>query len=313
MSNYNNIDRDFLISHLYDIRALELAKHKLSQQIKDNTRVINTLGFKSNIIKPTIISKVLFGFVITLSFVIVLSVMMGITVFLNKITEKIHYSSFSDSYEGFYLSSDLNNYGRTYIIPRQPEFNRYIIVTLVIAILFATFVSIIITISSLKKLSQYKKMKEHDKERVENELKRRNWLISNNNQHIEDLNRLNEVLNENYSVNIIPQQFRNIAGICYLYNYLSTSQESFQSALINFNMNKISSNIQKMTELQNDMLIQQYVTNAKLTDVKHQNKAMLKKLENIEQNTELAAKYSAMNEANTRTIAFFEGVEFFKS
>lgn len=64
--------------------------------------------------------------------------------------------------------------------------------------------------------------------------------------------------------------------------------------------------------MQGEMLIQQYVTNARLADVKNQNSAMLSRLSAIEQNTELAAKYAAMNEMNTRTISFFKTYEFLR-
>lgn len=70
--------------------------------------------------------------------------------------------------------------------------------------------------------------------------------------------------------------------------------------------------MQQMIQTQCDMLIQQYITNARLADVKNQNSAMLGRLSAIEQNTELAAKYAAMNEMNTRTISFFKAYEFFR-
>ena len=67
--------------------------------------------------------------------------------------------------------------------------------------------------------------------------------------------------------------------------------------------------MQHMIQRQGEMLIQQYITNTRLSDMKNQNKAMLSKLCSIEQNTELAAKYAAMNEMNTRTISFFKAYE----
>ena len=78
-------------------------------------------------------------------------------------------------------------------------------------------------------------------------------------------------------------------------------------------MNRLNINMQHMIQRQGEMLIQQYITNTRLSDMKNQNKAMLSKLCSIEQNTELAAKYAAMNEMNTRTISFFQSIRIFQA
>lgn len=148
--------------------------------------------------------------------------------------------------------------------------------------------------------------------RVRSELKQKQSLIQRNEKLNQELGELNKILAQSYAIHLIPGQFRNVEGVCYLYEYLSTSRESFQSALINFNMNRLNRNMQHMIQRQGEMLIQQYITNTRLSDMKNQNKAMLSKLCSIEQNTELAAKYAAMNEMNTRTISFFKTYEFFR-
>lgn len=148
--------------------------------------------------------------------------------------------------------------------------------------------------------------------RVRSELKQKQSLIQRNEKLNQELGELNKILAQNYAIHLIPGQFRNVEGVCYLYEYLSTSRESFQSALINFNMNRLNRNMQHMIQRQGEMLIRQYITNTRLSDMKNQNKAMLSKLCSIEQNTELAAKYAAMNEMNTRTISFFKAYEFFR-
>lgn len=311
MDSYN-IDRDILISHLYDVRALELTKQKLSNAIEKNIQQINTLGYSAALSKPETIVKIVISFFASLFLCALFFFAAGATVFRDFITEQIRVSHW-DSYNGFYLSRHMDYSGTKYTIPKSPEFERYVTIAIVITIVIVLLVVILTAVSAIKKLSRYKKMQLKDSERVANEQKIKEQLIAENEKHIKNLNDLNSILNENYSVNIVPQQFRNLGGICYLYDYLSSSQESFQSALINYNMNKMNMNIQKMAAVQSDMLIQQYITNANLTDIKRQSRDMLDKLRNIEQNTETAAVYSAMNEANTRTIRFFQTYDFLKN
>lgn len=43
--------------------------------------------------------------------------------------------------------------------------------------------------------------------------------------------RLASLLEKNYDLNIIPIQYRNIASICYIYDYMSTSNVSLEEAL----------------------------------------------------------------------------------
>lgn len=310
MDGYSVVDREALISHLYDVRALELTKQKISAEIEMNTGKINTLGYKSTLKKPSILPKIIISFFAVLCGVVIFFLIAGETVFLDSITDTVH-TSLLNNYDGIYLYSSVDYNGHTYIIPKQPEFMRYIIIAVCTAVLLAVIAALISAAAAFKKRSEYKRQKSLDDNRVAEEQKRKEILIRKNEQHVKELKELNSVLNQNYSVNIIPGQFRNVEGICYLYDYLSTSHESFQSALINFNMNKLNINMQKMVQAQSNMLIQQYITNAKLTDMKKQNKELLNRLYSIEQNTELAAKYAAMNEANTSTIAFFKGMEFF--
>lgn len=311
MNGYDSIDRQALLSHLNDVRALELTKYKLTTQINRNTNQINRLGYRTPFKKPGGRGKVILCFVLSFIVSVIIFAICGIFL-LPYLTEEVVLSRF-ESYNGFYL---WHNYevlkGDVYTIPSQPEFNNYIILSFCISTFIAIIAAVIAALMATHKFSEYKKRKIADNARVESELRQRQALIGENDKCISELKELDTVLAQNYSINIIPSQFRNAEGVCYLYDYLSTSRESFQSALINFNMNRLNINMQQMIRMQGEMLIQQYVTNARLADVKNQNSAMLSRLSAIEQNTELAAKYAAMNEMNTRTISFFKTYEFLR-
>lgn len=311
--NNSEIDRNVLISHLNDVRALELLKKKLSGNIEENINKIKRLGYRSVLTKPDIIPRILLSLVCSLFICIFMSFIAGATVFKDTITSTVHKSFISDEYDGFYLSKSIDYDDIEYVIPKNPEFKHFIIIASIITIIIVAIVVAVTVVITAKKYYSYKKAISNDEKRVSNEQKLKEQLTAQNNDYISKLNELNSVLNENYSVNIIPMQFRNLGGICYLYDYLSTSQESLQSALMNYNMNKINLNIQKLASVQSDMLLQQYITNANLRNIQLQNQGIISKLKNIEQNTETAAVYSAMNEANTRTIAFFQSYDFLKN
>lgn len=317
MNGYDSIDRQALLSHLNDVRALELTKYKLTTQINSNTNQINRLGYKMALKKPNVWGKVSLCFILSFLVCIVVFGILGATAFSEYITDKVSVDPIFDDFSGFYLykyfgNEPLRSPEYIYIVPEQPNFNMFLLISLCVSAVLSAVMAIITAFVRLKKFSEYKKRKRTDDVRVESELRQRQALMGENDKCISELKELDTVLAQNYSINIIPSQFRNVEGICYLYDYLSTSRESFQSALINFNMNRLNINMQNMIRMQGEMLIQQYVTNARLADVKNQNSAMLSRLSAIEQNTELAAKYAAMNEMNTRTISFFKTYEFLR-
>lgn len=317
MNGYDSIDRQALLSHLNDVRVLELTKYKLTTQINSNTNQINRLGYRMALKKPNVWGKVSLCFILSFLVCIVVFGILGATAFSEYITDKVSVDPIFDDFSGFYLykyfeNEPLRSPEYIYIVPKQPNFNIFLLISLCVSAVLSAVIAIIMAFLRLKKFSEYKKRKTADNARVESELRQRQALMGENDKCISELKELDTVLAQNYSINIIPSQFRNVEGVCYLYDYLSTSRESFQSALINFNMNRLNINMQQMIRMQGEMLIQQYVTNARLADVKNQNSAMLSRLSAIEQNTELAAKYAAMNEMNTRTISFFKTYEFLR-
>ncbi len=283
MSGYEPIDRQALLAHLYDVRALELTKYKLITEMNNNSNQINHLGYKTAYVKPKILGKVILISVVTFIICIVIFIMLGNFIMLG---------------------------GNVFI--NSPNILIYLLSALIISLAICALAGAVTASKELKKLKEYNKNKSADELRVEKELAKRQELIITNEKDAKELKELGKILEENYSINLIPSQFRNVEGVCYLYDYLSTSRESFQSALLNYNMNRLNINMQKMIAAQSDMLIQQYITNAKLSDMNNHNKAVLSKLSSIEQNSQLAAKYAAMNEMNTRTISFFKTYEFLR-
>ena len=121
-----------------------------------------------------------------------------------------------------------------------------------------------------------------------------------------DINNIKYMLDNAYSANIIPMQFRNIQGVYYLYDYLSTSNQTLSEALVQCNLEAIKQKLDKMIQLQSAMIIQQAQTNAKLDRIVEQNDQILEtalktmyKTAEIAEQTKLSAQYAKISAANS--------------
>ena len=126
---------------------------------------------------------------------------------------------------------------------------------------------------------------------------------NNENQHIRDKEEMVEcanvitidieyyenLLKESYSADIIPMQFRNIEGIYYLYDFLSTSQLSLSDAIINANMQEIKNKLDEVINMQKEMVIKQAESNAQLAEIRSTNEQILESARATEQNSFVAA------------------------
>lgn len=118
----------------------------------------------------------------------------------------------------------------------------------------------------------------------------------------EENQEMSKLLKKAYSANIIPLQFRNIEGVYYLYDYLSTSNQTLSEALMQANLEAIKQRIDSMLKLQSIQIIQQQQTNKELQALQESNKHIMLLAEQTANNTAIAAKYAAISAANTEII-----------
>lgn len=111
-----------------------------------------------------------------------------------------------------------------------------------------------------------------------------------------DIASTKKLLNQAYSANIIPSQFRNIQGIYYLYDYLSTSNQSLSDALMQCNLEAIKQKLDEVINLQSKAIVQQAQANEKLFE---QNQRILETAEATMNNTAIAAKYAQISAVNS--------------
>lgn len=104
-----------------------------------------------------------------------------------------------------------------------------------------------------------------------------------------------------YSMNIIPLQYRNLASVCYIYDYMSTSQQSLTSALFDYH---IEDGIQRIEGRLSEVCarIVSEIRYAAMGMIA-QNTQMLSSLQRTAANTENAAFYARLGsyyaQANT--------------
>ena len=151
-----------------------------------------------------------------------------------------------------------------------------------------------------KKITQYQSIVRTKEERYEKYIEDRdekNDRIKELKTNLEqEINSVKDNLKNAYSANIIPQPFRNIEGVFYLYEYLASSNQSLSEALMQANLEAIKQKMDNVIKMQSIQIIQQAQTNAKLDNV-------IRNTEVIADNSALAAKYSIINSVNTALTA----------
>lgn len=127
-------------------------------------------------------------------------------------------------------------------------------------------------------------------------------------------NKVNSLLENGYSLNIIPAPYRNLASMYYIYDYMSTSQASFEDTLMHEHMeNGIQRILSKLDTIiaQNEQIIF-HVRQQEAHDreMRQRTDQMFASLQRTEQNTLEGKQYAQINAQHTQTIAFFKEMEF---
>lgn len=275
------MDRQFLINHLCDVRALEMAKIQLAQRIQANAKKINALG------KPQVIPK---PFSTGARIAVALAVMIAVFQMLTMILLLLYTEA----------GVDLK------LLPIL------IIVCIGIVVMAGAVVGSVTAYKTYRGQKIYNEQLEKQEQRIAVETQQRQAIINQNRPLIEKHKEAIAILADSYAINMIPIQFRTPEGVAYLYDFMSTSQESLQSAMLNYNSETMKRQLDSMMQMQSEMIRQQHITNQNLEVTKQQNEEMIQRLKTIEGNSAQAAKYSSMTAINTRTIAFIQSVDFLR-
>ena len=118
-----------------------------------------------------------------------------------------------------------------------------------------------------------------------------------------------------YSINIIPNQYRDLYTIVYLYDYFEGSRETnLAMALNTFVLEQIKDRLDRIIAQLSDIILNQYVImdNQKkaMQAAQRQHDALQSRLRRIEATNEERNVYLDMIESNTATMRYFATVDY---
>ena len=117
-----------------------------------------------------------------------------------------------------------------------------------------------------------------------------------------EINETEKMLKKAYDANIIPLQFRTIEGVYYLYDYLSTSNQTLAEALLQANLEAIKQRLDQVIATQGKLIVEQQQTNAKLANIQQTNQQILQNAQRMAYNTAQAAQYAQIAATNTELL-----------
>ncbi len=113
------------------------------------------------------------------------------------------------------------------------------------------------------------------------------------------IEQIDNMLKRAYNLNIVPLQFRDIYGVTYLYDFISTSNLSLSDAVLNCNLEQIKSKLDVIISKCDEIIRQQKMINANLREIQRQNNQLLAEARNISHNNALASQYSEIAATNS--------------
>lgn len=121
------------------------------------------------------------------------------------------------------------------------------------------------------------------------------------------------LLEDAYSINIIPSQYRNIHSIWYIHDYVTSSKKTLTTALQQCALEEIKQKLDTIIEQQREIIINQAILAAQNSQIIEQNQKTLNHLAQIESNTEKAAQYARIASNNAEACAWIGLANYIKN
>lgn len=161
-------------------------------------------------------------------------------------------------------------------------------------------------------LKKHKLINEQNKRTMQSNLVRANQLAEISKDIYQKYAEAETIRNDLYSINWIPNQYRNIRVVYYICDMVLSSNISIEEALKYYLLqeanNKLDEVLQKMDRIienQNEIIMNQAVLNAQNEKLIRQNKSIIHHAASIEENTRLAAEYSEVGAKYAEANAYF--------
>ena len=126
-----------------------------------------------------------------------------------------------------------------------------------------------------------------------------------------ELDSITQLLEQAYNVNIIPSQFRyKVYAIYYLHEFVTTSSESFSTALLHLDLDEIKAKLDEIISQQESIIIQNAVMISQNSKLLRQNQQQLEHLQKIEKHSSQAAQYAQISANYAKTCAWISMAEY---
>lgn len=140
------------------------------------------------------------------------------------------------------------------------------------------------------------------------------------NYYKSEYSKVKELLSKFYAMNIIPVQYRKISAVCYLYDYMSSSQESYQMALlsnqIEDGIRRIEAKLDEIVYRLDEIIWQQKVIREEnrqfINRQINQNNQMIDRLKRMETSQRNIEEYSRLSANYNEAQAFISMAYYMK-
>lgn len=276
-------NRDVLNNYLNNLRTLEFAKNKLTNEKNNLEYRINSLGHKNDI------PENLTDFETPLCGIGFMAVFFIIALIINAIING----------DGFFSIFSFIQPIVTFVLYTSP----------IIAILCVVWM----IYDKVKDRERYINDIKYEEKRMKSELYEKQKLSDILPSIEQDLEQTEVLLNDAYSINLIPEKYRNIYAAYFLYEYISTSTVTLNEALFHCDLDEISRKLDVIIEQQRETIMELARSNALNEQIVQQNEQILRNAIKSETNTALAAQYAQIAAINSNTVAQIQSYYFFKN
>lgn len=188
----------------------------------------------------------------------------------------------------------------------------FIVGCIITAVLLTLILSVGCILSDVSEINAHNRRAEQDKMRVANELKERERLMQCLPEVNKEIDKIEALLFDAYSINIIPSKFRNIYAAYFLYDFISTSTASLNEALLHCDLDAIQQKLDEVIQQQEEMIMELAYQNALNEKIVRQNEQILGHAIQTENNTALAAQYQKIAANNTSIVAAIQMSEYLR-
>ena len=135
---------------------------------------------------------------------------------------------------------------------------------------------------------------------------------------------INSLLKKLYDMNILPSQYRTIPALHYIYEYMSTSQATFEDTLMHEHMEngiqRLERKLDQIIDRLEDVLYETRMLRGDVQGLARQNERiilqnqnMISHLREIQTNSKDAAMYAELGANYSKVNAFFSGANYFNT